>query len=99
MATDYKFEGWMGKDASSVDGKMVWQGYEPKPFDDTDIDIKISHCGVSIFESHPTTVLLSSSRYVIADSRLPDLRLRHPHAPQRLGTEQLSSLRRARDCR
>ena len=47
MSTDHKFEGWLGKDPSSVEGKMVWESYDPKPFEDTDVDIKISHCGVS----------------------------------------------------
>lgn len=47
MSTDYKFEGWLGKDPSSVEGNMVWESYDPKPFDETDVDIKISHCGVS----------------------------------------------------
>ena len=47
MATDYKFEGWMGKDESSAEGKMVWQGYDPKPFnEEDDVDIQITHCGV-----------------------------------------------------
>lgn len=36
MSTDYKFEGWMGLDKDSAQGKMVWQGYEPKPFSEND---------------------------------------------------------------
>ena len=36
--TNYKFEGWMGLDKSSADGKMVWQEFEPKPFDERDVD-------------------------------------------------------------
>ncbi|ROT35152.1 GroES-like protein [Sodiomyces alkalinus F11] len=44
--TDYKFEGWVAHDASSVDGNMKWQTYTPKPFTASDIDIKITHCGV-----------------------------------------------------
>lgn len=46
---DYKFEGWLGLDEHSI-GKMQWKQYEPKPFEETDVDIKISHsgiCGVS----------------------------------------------------
>lgn len=37
--SDYKFEGWMGLDAKAADGNMVWQSYEPKTFQETDIDV------------------------------------------------------------
>ena len=46
MANDYKFEGWMGLDKDCVDGKMVWQEFKPKPFEETDVDIQITHCGI-----------------------------------------------------
>ncbi|KAL8713219.1 MAG: hypothetical protein Q9220_002740 [cf. Caloplaca sp. 1 TL-2023] len=52
MSTDYKFQGWMGLDPSSADGNMKWQSYEPKPFQDTDIDIKITHCGICGSDLH-----------------------------------------------
>lgn len=52
MATDYKFQGWLGLDKESVKGKMVWQGYEPKPWEETDIDIKITHCGICASDLH-----------------------------------------------
>lgn len=47
--SDYKFEGWLGMDEHSM-GKMQWKEYQPKPFEETDVDIQISHsgiCGVS----------------------------------------------------
>lgn len=44
-STDYKFQGWLGLDKDSAKGKMVWQGFEPKPFEEDDVDIKITHCG------------------------------------------------------
>lgn len=50
--TDYKFEGWMGLDSSSVEGKMVWQEFEPKPWEETDVDIKITHCGICGSDLH-----------------------------------------------
>ena len=50
--TDYKFEGWMGLDANAADGKMVWQEFEPKPWEETDVDIKISHCGICGTDMH-----------------------------------------------
>ena len=43
---DYKFQGWLGSDRSSVKGQLQWQSYEPKKWEDTDVDIKITHCGV-----------------------------------------------------
>ncbi|KPM44449.1 hypothetical protein AK830_g2116 [Neonectria ditissima] len=42
----YKFEGWVARDPSSADGGMQWEAYEPKPFEDKDVDIKVTHCGV-----------------------------------------------------
>ena len=52
MTTDYKFQGWMGKDKHAVEGNMVWQEYEPKTWQETDIDIKITHCGICGSDLH-----------------------------------------------
>lgn len=52
MATDYKFEGWMGLDASSVEGKMVWKDYEPKVWEENDVDIRITHSGICGSDLH-----------------------------------------------
>ena len=52
MSTDYKFEGWMGLDANAAKGNMVWQGYEPKTFQETDIDIEITHSGICGSDIH-----------------------------------------------
>ncbi|KAJ0413655.1 chaperonin 10-like protein [Aspergillus carlsbadensis] len=52
MTTDYKFEGWVGLDASAADGKMQWQEFEPKPWEETDVDIKITHCGICGSDLH-----------------------------------------------
>ena len=46
--SDSKFEGWLAVDKESGVGGMKWQQYEPKQFEETDVDIKISHCGNSI---------------------------------------------------
>ncbi|PLB48411.1 GroES-like protein [Aspergillus steynii IBT 23096] len=51
-ATDYKFEGWMGLDSSAIEGKMVWKEFEPKPWEETDIDIKITHSGICGSDLH-----------------------------------------------
>ncbi len=52
MVSEYTFEGWMGLDGNAI-GNMVWQSYEPKPFAETDVDIKITHCGVGTPFSEP----------------------------------------------
>ncbi|KAL4861395.1 hypothetical protein BDV12DRAFT_191112 [Aspergillus spectabilis] len=52
MPTDNKFWGWLGLDSDSANGNMVWGEYEPKPFETTDIDIKITHCGVCGSDIH-----------------------------------------------
>lgn len=36
----------MGLDADSANGNMVWQEYEPKPWEETDIDIKVTNSAV-----------------------------------------------------
>ena len=51
---DSKFEGWIAVDRETGVGGMKWQQYEPKQFGETDVDIKISHCGnstISIVQS------------------------------------------------
>ncbi|KAJ6130955.1 NADP-dependent alcohol dehydrogenase 7 [Penicillium sp. IBT 18751x] len=48
----YKFEGWMGLGPEAAKGKMVWQEFEPKPWEETDIDIKVTHCGICGSDMH-----------------------------------------------
>ena len=50
MATT-KFEGWFGFNKETGVGGMKWQEFEPKKFENTDVDIKISHCGKSCLDS------------------------------------------------
>lgn len=47
-----KFEGWMGLDASSSQGKMVWQEFTPKPWEETDVDVKVICCGICGSDLH-----------------------------------------------
>jgi alcohol dehydrogenase (NADP+) len=52
-AAEYKFEGWMGLDLDSAKGNMVWQEFpEVKPFEETDVDIQITHCGICGSDLH-----------------------------------------------
>lgn len=50
--TEYKFEGWMGLDSNAAQGNMVWREFEPKEWEETDVDIKISHCGICGSDLH-----------------------------------------------
>lgn len=52
MSTDYKFQGWLGHDPSAADGNMKWETYEPKKWDESDIDIKVTHCGICGSDLH-----------------------------------------------
>lgn len=52
MATDTKFQGWLGKDKDSVQGKMQWGDFEPKRWTEDDVDIEISHCGICGSDLH-----------------------------------------------
>lgn len=51
-AADYKFEGWAAHDASSIEGNMKWQEIKPKAWEETDVDIKITHCGMCGSDLH-----------------------------------------------
>ncbi|CAG8979359.1 hypothetical protein HYALB_00002485 [Hymenoscyphus albidus] len=52
MSVPYKFHGWMGLDKASVEGKMVWQEFEPKTWTEDDVDIKVTHCGICGSDLH-----------------------------------------------
>ena len=52
MSTSYKFQGWLGLDPSSVEGNMKWQNYEPKTWEESDVDIKVTHCGICGSDLH-----------------------------------------------
>ncbi|KAJ4394756.1 hypothetical protein N0V93_003976 [Gnomoniopsis smithogilvyi] len=50
--TDYKFEGWTAHDPSAIEGNMKWQEIKPKAWEETDVDIKITHCGMCGSDLH-----------------------------------------------
>lgn len=52
MSTDYEFKGWLGRDPSSINGKMEWDTFEPKKWEENDVDIKITHCGICGSDLH-----------------------------------------------
>jgi len=47
-----KFEGWLGHAPDAVEGKMVWGEFEPKKWEEDDVDIEISHCGICGSDLH-----------------------------------------------
>lgn len=65
MSTDYKFEGWVGESAEAAEGKMVWKEFEPKKWEETDVDIKITHSGICGSDMHTLR-----SGWVSFDSRM-----------------------------
>ncbi|CAG8926947.1 unnamed protein product [Penicillium salamii] len=52
MSTNEIFEGWLGLDCRAAEGKMVWGEFEPKQWEETDVDIRITHCGVCGSDTH-----------------------------------------------
>lgn len=89
MSTNYKFQGWMGLDKSADQGNMKWQDYEPKKWEESDVDIQASPPRGPIISGK------NNSR--LADHTLRHLRIRSSHSPLRLGRVALSMLRGARD--
>jgi alcohol dehydrogenase (NADP+) len=52
MTSPSEFHGWLGHDRTAAQGNMTWSSSKPKPFDDIDIDIKVSHCGICGTDIH-----------------------------------------------
>ncbi|KAH8694858.1 mannitol dehydrogenase [Talaromyces proteolyticus] len=52
MSAEYKFEGWVASDNLSVRGQMVWGEFEPKKWEEHDVDIEIICCGVCGSDIH-----------------------------------------------
>ncbi|KAK5200366.1 hypothetical protein LTR99_009163 [Exophiala xenobiotica] len=52
MATNYTFQGWLGLDPDSVKGEMKWGDFTPKVWEEDDVDIQVTHCGVCASDLH-----------------------------------------------
>jgi alcohol dehydrogenase (NADP+) len=46
------FQGWVAHDPSAADGNMQWGGYAAKTFEETDIELDVTHCGVCGSDIH-----------------------------------------------
>lgn len=44
--TDYKFEGWAGLTTDACKGQMSFQEFEPKKWDEDDVDVRVQYCGI-----------------------------------------------------
>lgn len=90
-AQDYKFEGWLGHDASAAEGKMKWAEFSPKTWEETDIDIKVTHCGICGSDMHTLRSGWVCIYFVFCEMTIADVPM--------IGANQLPRLRRPRDCR
>lgn len=77
MMVDYKFEGWLGLDKTADKGNMVWREFGPKAWEETDVDIKITHCGICGSDLHTLRrgwvsfcIVFEKDRHEFAASRL-----------------------------
>ncbi|KAF2109450.1 chaperonin 10-like protein [Lophiotrema nucula] len=52
MTSPETFHGWLGHDKHAAKGNLVWGEFKPKPWDETLIDIKITHCGICGTDIH-----------------------------------------------
>ncbi|KAF1968975.1 GroES-like protein [Bimuria novae-zelandiae CBS 107.79] len=52
MPSPENFHGWLAHSPTAARGAMRWSPFPPKPFSPTDIDIKISHCGICGTDIH-----------------------------------------------
>jgi alcohol dehydrogenase (NADP+) len=46
-----QFQGWLAHDKNSI-GNLQWGSFEPKPWEETDVDICITHCGICGSDLH-----------------------------------------------
>ncbi|WRT70565.1 uncharacterized protein IL334_007563 [Kwoniella shivajii] len=46
MSTEAVFKGWAGLDDKACQGNLKFQEFEPKKWDEDDVDVKILYCGI-----------------------------------------------------
>ncbi|WVW86524.1 hypothetical protein I302_108573 [Kwoniella bestiolae CBS 10118] len=51
-SSDRNFEGWAGVDDRATKGGMVLKQFQPKPWDDNDIEVKVLYCGICGSDVH-----------------------------------------------
>ena len=65
MTSPSEFRGWIGHDDKAAQGNLSWSTFTPKPFNRTDIDIKISTCGICGSDIHTLRSGWGSTHYPI----------------------------------
>lgn len=50
--SDITFKGWMGLDKNALTDGLKLVPFEPKKWEETDIDVKITHCGLCASDLH-----------------------------------------------
>ncbi|KIW68627.1 hypothetical protein PV04_04561 [Phialophora macrospora] len=48
---EYVFQGWVGHDENSI-GNLKWEPFEPKAWEEDDVDIKVTHSGICGSDLH-----------------------------------------------
>ncbi|KAF8243424.1 zinc-binding dehydrogenase [Wilcoxina mikolae CBS 423.85] len=101
----YKFCGWMGLDAKSVEGNLVEREYEVKPFDENDVDIKITHCGICGSDLHTLRSGWGPTRYpcvvgheIVGTAARVGEKVKHVKVGDRVGVGAQSSSCLKPDC-
>ncbi|KAF2705138.1 GroES-like protein [Pleomassaria siparia CBS 279.74] len=65
MGSPETFHGWLGHDSNAAQGNLKWSSFTPKPFTPTDIDIKVSHCGICGSDIHTLRSGWGSTHYPV----------------------------------
>ncbi|KAF9766026.1 hypothetical protein IL306_001604 [Fusarium sp. DS 682] len=58
------FEGWVAE-RSTKEQDLVWKEYDMKPFEETDVEIRITHCGVCGTDNHTAQDGWGNTRFPI----------------------------------
>jgi alcohol dehydrogenase (NADP+) len=75
LETNTMFEGWMAFDKNAIHNGLKLASFQPKTWEQTDIDVKITHCGLCGSDLHslrsgwvsPYAELHLASRILILD--------------------------------
>lgn len=51
-ADNNKWQGWVGHDVGAAQGNMTWGEFEPKAWEETDVDIQVTHSSVCGSDVH-----------------------------------------------
>ncbi|KAJ4325167.1 hypothetical protein N0V94_000881 [Neodidymelliopsis sp. IMI 364377] len=65
MSSPAEFHGWLGRDNKAAEGNMAWSSFQPKLFNQIDVDIKISHCGICGSDIHTLRSGWGSTHYPV----------------------------------